>query len=178
MQTIHVSYTNTKTSCNLKNDSMNDFANLCDWSVDSKLSIHFGEDKTKSILFASKRRANNIHQLNIKYEYINIKQHWEVTYLGCMLDETISGEPMALKVINKINGKLKFLYRKNKFLSPELRRMLCNALILPHFHYTCLAWYPNLTEKTKKTIQIMQNKRIRFCLRLTKCITYLKRILD
>ena len=37
-----------------------DFENLCDWFVDNKLSIHFGEDKTKSILLASKRRANNI----------------------------------------------------------------------------------------------------------------------
>ena len=66
---------------------------------------------------------------------------------------------MALKVTNKINGKLKFLYR---FLSPELRRILCNALIQPHFDYVHPAWYPNLTEKTKKEIQIMQNKCINF----------------
>ena len=45
-----------------------DFENLCDWFVDNKLSIHFGEDKTKSILFARKRRAKNICQLNIKYK--------------------------------------------------------------------------------------------------------------
>ena len=107
-------------------------------------------------------------QLNIKYKDINIKQHSEVIYLGWVLDETMSGEPMALKVISKINGKLKFLYRKNRFLSPELRRMLCNALIQPHFDYACPAWYPNLTEKTKKKIQIMQNKCIRFCLKLDK----------
>ena len=43
-----------------------DFENLCNWFVDNKLSIHFGEDKTKSILFASKRRVKNIRQLNIK----------------------------------------------------------------------------------------------------------------
>ena len=110
-----------------------DFENLCDWFVDNELIIHFGDDKAKSILFASKWRAKNIRQLNIKYKDINIKQHSEVTYLGCRLDETISGEPMALKDINKINGNLKFLYRKNRFLSPELRRMLCNALIQPHF---------------------------------------------
>ena len=134
-----------------------DFENLCNWFVDNKLSIHFGEDKTKSVLFASKRRAKNIRQLYIKYKDINIKR-----------DETMSGEPMALKVINKINSKLKFLYRKNKFLSPELRRMLCNALIQPHFDYACPAWYPNLTEKIKKKTQIMQNKCIRFCLRLDK----------
>ena len=31
-----------------------DFSNICGWFVDNKLSIHFGEDKTKSILVASK----------------------------------------------------------------------------------------------------------------------------
>ena len=50
-----------------------------------------------------------------------------------MLDETMSGEPMALKVIKKINGKLKFLYGKNRFLSPEFRNMFCSALIQSHF---------------------------------------------
>ena len=49
--------------------------NICDWFVDKKLSTHFSEDKTKSILFASKRRAKNVRQLNIKYKHVNIKQH-------------------------------------------------------------------------------------------------------
>ena len=84
-----------------------DFEKLCNQFVDNKLSIHFGEDETKSILFASNRRAKNIRQLNIKYKDINIKQHLKVTYLGCVLEETMSGEPMALKVINKINGKIR-----------------------------------------------------------------------
>ena len=29
-----------------------EFSSLCQWFIDSKLSIHFGEDKTKSILFS------------------------------------------------------------------------------------------------------------------------------
>ena len=37
-----------------------DFENLYDWFIDKKLSIHFGEDKTKSMRFACKRRASNI----------------------------------------------------------------------------------------------------------------------
>ena len=37
-----------------------DFANICDWFVDNKLSIHFGEDKIKSILFASKRKIKKL----------------------------------------------------------------------------------------------------------------------
>ena len=38
----------------------NYFENICDWFVDNKLSIHFGEDKTKSILFASQRKIKTI----------------------------------------------------------------------------------------------------------------------
>ena len=34
-----------------------------------------------------------------------------------MLDETMSGETMALSVINKINNKLKFLYRKKQIFN-------------------------------------------------------------
>lgn len=76
---------------------------------------------------------------------------------------------MTLKVVNKINGKLKFLYRNNSFLSTEFRRMLCNDLIQPYFDYECPAWYPNLTKKKKlEKIKIMQIKCIRFCLRLDK----------
>ena len=77
---------------------------------------------------------------------------------------------MALKVINKINSRLKFLHRKNKFLTPALRRLLCNALIQPHFDYSSSAWYPNLTQKMKNKIQITQNKCIRYCLQLDKMI--------
>ena len=35
--------------------------------------------------------------------------------LGCLLDETMSEEAMALNVVNKVNNKLKFLYRKKFF---------------------------------------------------------------
>ena len=91
-----------------------DFENIWDWFVDNKLSIHY--DKTKSnqfnlvlfflLPFIAKRCAGDEVEIN--------------SYLGCVLNESTSGEPMALKVIQKKNGKLKLLYRKNKFLTPEL----------------------------------------------------------
>ena len=65
----------------------------------------------------------------------------EVTYLGCVLDETMLGETMPLKVINNINGTLKFLYRKNRFISPEVLRMRCNVLIQSDFDYACPVGY-------------------------------------
>ena len=78
-----------------------DFESICDWFVDSKLSIHFGDDKTKSILFASKFKIKKVRKLHTKYRDIQIKYHSKVKYLGCMLDETISRETMALSVIKQ-----------------------------------------------------------------------------
>ena len=75
---------------------------------------------------------------------------------------------MALSVFNKINNKLKFLYWKNRFLTPTMRRLLCNALIQPPVDCACSAWYPNLNKKLKNRIQTSQNKGIRFCLQLDK----------
>ena len=63
-----------------------------------------------------------------------------------MLCETMLGETMTLSVIDKVNNKVKFLYRKNRFLTPTMKRLLCNALIQPHFDYACSAWYPNVTK--------------------------------
>ena len=42
---------------------------------------------------------------------------------------------MTLNVINKTNNKLKFLHRKNSFLTPTLRWLLFNALIQPHIDH-------------------------------------------
>ena len=54
---------------------------------------------------------------------------------------------MVLKVLNKINSRLKFLYRKQNVLNiPLIKRLLFNALIQPHFDYACQIWYLNLTK--------------------------------
>ena len=65
-------------------------------------------------------------------------------------------------------GSQRFLYCKNKFLTPTLHRMLCNAIVQLHFDYACFAWNHNLNEKLKTKIQIAQNKCIRSCLKSEK----------
>ena len=142
------------------------FSMLCEWFVDKKSSIHFGEDKTKSVLFDSKHKTRNSKPLNVQYNDIKIKQYSKVTYLGCILDETLSGESMAIHVINKISSRLRFLYRQNIFLNVPLRRLLSNAMIQPFFDYACNACYSNINKKLKIRLQFAQNKCIRFCLKL------------
>ena len=73
---------------------------------------------------------------------------------------------MAIKAIKKINSKLSFLCRQRKYLDPHLRRLLCNALIQPHFDYGCTSWYPLINKRLRNKLQVAQNKCIRFCLNM------------
>ena len=102
------------------------------------VNVH-GQEQTKSILFGTKYKLRNAEALNIVYDGTEIKEYEKVKYLGCILDQSLYGESMALNVINKVNSRLKFLHRQNRFLTPSLRRLLCNALIQPLFDYACTA---------------------------------------
>ena len=92
----------------IKNVFNKESSNVCDWFVHNKLSFHFGEDKTKCIFFS----RNTLSVLNIAYNNNRIKQFCMVEYLGCCLDDKLSGESMEIKSIRKINTKLQFLYRQ------------------------------------------------------------------
>ena len=75
-----------------------EFSSLWQWFIDNKLSIHFGEDKTKSILFSKTRGLKGI---NIPFAGHSIKQHETVKYVGCQLDSKLSEEAMVPKVLKK-----------------------------------------------------------------------------
>ena len=78
------------------------FKNVCEWFIDNKLSVHFGEDKTRCIVFSKNK---NMSELNITYVNNRIKQFHIVEYLGCYLDANFSGGSMAMKSHKKINAK-------------------------------------------------------------------------
>ena len=75
-----------------------EFSSLCQWVIDNRQSIHFGEDKTKLILFSKTR---GLRQINISFAGHSIKQNETVEYLGCQLDSKLIGEAMASKVLKK-----------------------------------------------------------------------------
>ena len=89
-----------------------------------------------------------------------------VKYLGITLDENLSGETVAKSVVKKSCGRLSFLYRQGHFLNERSRKTLCTALIQCHFDYCCSSWFSSLSAKLKNKLQVVQNKLIRFILKL------------
>ena len=143
------------------------FSSLCDWFIDNKLSIHLGEDKTKSIFFGTKLNIKRAEPLNIVYGNVKSKQYTKVTYLGCILIQSLSGKSVALHVLYKIKSRIRSLFGQNRFLNKLLRRLLCNAVIQSFFD-AYSAWYPSLRKDLEKRLQIFQNNCVRFCLKLYK----------
>ena len=105
-------------------------------------------------------------KLSISYGDYSIKQCNTVEYLGCYNDSNLNVESMARRVLKKINTKLNLLWRQSNYFNYSSRRLLCNAVIQPHFDYGCTPWYPFLSKALKTKLQISQNKCIRFCLEL------------
>ena len=71
---------------------------------------------------------------------------------------------MVDNIVKTSITRLKFLYRFKDMLNFETRKILCLALIQPHFDYSCSSWYPGLIMKLKNKLQITQNKMARFIL--------------
>ena len=65
-------------------------------------------------------------------------------HLECV--ESMSVEPVALKVIKKINGKLK--YKINFYTTTSYDAL--HTFIQSYFDYACPIWHPNLTETNNK----------------------------
>ena len=83
-----------------------------------------------------------------------------------MLEQYLSGANMATSVIQKANARLKFLYRKSKFLNLTTKKLLVMSLIQCHFDYACSFWYRGLSKVLKNKLQVTQNKIIRFVLNM------------
>ena len=85
--------------------------------------------------------------------------HWD-PYLGCILDQRMSGKPMAYKTKTKINSRVNFLFRKKYFLAPGLKPG--HALIQPDFDYAYSTCYLAKKAKAKSKTQATQNKCVHF----------------
>ena len=70
---------------------------------------------------------------------------------------------MTSKGLNKVNAKLKFLYGLSRYVTPKYRRLLCNALIQPHFDYGCSSWLPLLKKNLKTQNSKSSKQKCSFC---------------
>ena len=68
--------------------------------------------------------------------------------------------------MEKTNARLKFLYRKNKFLNSHTKRLLVMSLIQYHFDYACSFYYLRVSQLPRNRLRTTQNKIVSFVLKM------------
>ena len=84
------------------------------WLVNNKLSLHLG--KTECSLFGSKRKLSDFKDFSIVWNNHVIKSADHVKYLGVIIDNSLSRDYIVDSIVQKVNSRLKFLYRQARFL--------------------------------------------------------------
>ena len=72
MLTILVSFINMGDAKKQKKNLNKEFPSLREWYIDNKLSIHFGDDRTKTISFSRKKHPP---KPNISFGNYSLKEH-------------------------------------------------------------------------------------------------------
>ncbi len=108
----------------------------------------------------------NTEDFEVEYKDTATESVSEVKYLEIKVDKTLSGERTLDTIVKKWSGRIKFLHRQAGCLPKALKRTLCQSLVQCHLDYAVSSWYAALTKKTKRKLQILQNKMVRFILDL------------
>ena len=100
--------------------------------------------------------------MQVKCDGTTLTCQTHVKYIFIEVDQSLTGERVADKIICKSNAKLQILYRQTKNVNIKTKIILTSALILCHVDYACSSWFSGLTKKYKSRLQCTQNKVIRF----------------
>ena len=117
-------------------------------------------------MFGPMRKLKAVDDFFVKCHGFVIKSTDRVKYLGVTIDKFLNCDLIVGNFINKVNTRLKFLYRNGSWLNTRSRLTLSSALIQCYFDYCCSSWHSSLAKSLTKKLQIMQNKVIRFILNL------------
>lgn len=148
----------------IENKLSREIVEVSNWCFQNKLFLHLG--KTEVILFGSAAKLKKCPNSEIRVgdEYFTFKQ--EVKFLGCILDNKMTGDSMAAVALSKINNRIKFLARQAAYLDKQTMTMLAGALVQPHFDYAVTFWYSGSKKHVKNKLQTAQNRLCRIVLGL------------
>ena len=130
---------------------------LSEWFKANKLSLNL--DKTKYMLFKSKQKKESLN-INLDINNCEIKQVYEVVFLGVILDEHLSWKPQIAHVANKISKSIGIIFKSSFYLFKECMRTLYFSLVYPYLYYCNLVW-PSAYQSNLYRIILLQKRVVR-----------------
>lgn len=138
-------------------------------SLSEQHNLKLNSSKSKVICIGTKNKRNLVKstlQLQISNTPLNFVA--SARNLGLTLDEELRFSDHVKNLNKKAFGSLKLLYHNRHILTMNLKRSLCECLVLSHFTYCDFIYGPCLYERDKYRIQKAQNACCRFVFGLRK----------
>ena len=132
-------------------DINNELKKVNTWLQLNKLSLN--TDKSKFMLFHKKRTPPEI---NISINNSDIERVSQFTFLGIVLDETLSWKNHITMITNKLSRIKGVLHRLKSIFPKNILLTIYKSLFMPHINYGSLVWGNNF-----EAISKLQKRAIR-----------------
>nr|CAH7767839.1 unnamed protein product [Callosobruchus chinensis] len=144
-----------------------DIESVVKYTKNHNLSLN--PTKCNAILFCQKKFSNILKtNLNIKIMNNTVQLAVSLKILGITIDENLRFSSHVANVIQKSYFRLKILYSSKYVLSRNVKRVLCETLVMSVMRYCDILYYPCLDSITKLRLQKVQNSCCRFVCGLRK----------
>ena len=142
----------------LNNEINSDLTSLCGWLVANKISLN--ADKTKFILFKSKRRPQFANfELSLPGGE-KIKPSTHIKYLGVILDENLSWQYHIHSLSQKLRRANGALSKLRHYVPQSVLLNVYHALFSSHMRYNCQV-YGLTNNYISKRIYVLQKAAVR-----------------
>ena len=123
----------------LRKDLSNQLSELGNWFYRNKLTVN--TSKTEVIFFGRPNKVEeckNLVPIQFQGEKLECKE--KVKYLGVIFDENFTWDSQAKEVRKKAYLGLNKIKRVSTYLDQDTKKMLVNALVMPHITYCANSW--------------------------------------
>ena len=127
------------------NDVCQNLNSVYDWLSENKIKVNV--DKCKYIIFSYGRKTD---LPPLKFGTGTILQTSNYKFLGITLDQNLNFREHVNTIKSKLSKSVGVLFKLNKFLPPNILKLLYDTLVKPCLTYGIEAWFsvPNfLTDK-------------------------------
>lgn len=131
------------------------------WLNSNKLKLHTGKC---TWMLIGKENENNSNEFTIQIDNKIIKRVQNIKYLGFEIDDKMDFKAQISTLTKKLASKINVLYRISDKITFDLRKMVYNAIIQPHYDY-CSTLYINCEKQQIDQMQKLQNRAMRYILK-------------
>lgn len=149
-----------------QNEINNNLKNIYSMSLMHNLTLN--PNKCSALVFSGRNDLEITSQIQIKINDEIIPTVKVAKSLGIIFDTSLKFQLQVKKVIQKAYINLKLLYSNRHILSFNLRKNLCEVLVLSHLNYCNFIYGPCLNAVDRNRLQKIQNACCRLVFGLRK----------